>query len=75
MADPLAPDVQVSVQSLAAQGRNELERHLFGAKAGTGWRVMALRALGAVAIGILAAGIAVFLTVVVLNLVFHYVPT
>jgi hypothetical protein len=74
MADPLAPDVQVRVQSLAAQGRNELERHLFGPPSRS-WRIVALRALGAVAIGILAAGIAVFLTVVVLNLVFHYVPT
>jgi hypothetical protein len=75
VADPLSPDLQMRIQSLAAKGRDELELHLFGRPRGAGWRIMALRAFGAVAIGILAAGMGIFATVVVLNLVFHYVPT
>ncbi len=76
MPDPLPPDLQTRVQMLAAAGRAEIERHLsplpFRSNA---WRLAVLRAVGAVGIGVLTAGLAVLLIVVIVNLVFHYRPT
>jgi hypothetical protein len=73
MADPLPSETRVRLQTLAAEGRRDIERHLFPQYANTG-RMVILRAIGAVGLGIFAAGLAVFLIVVVLNLVFHYGP-
>jgi len=75
MADPLSPDVLASLQTIAAIGRRQIERHLFPwPLRGDAWRLTILRAIGAVGIGVFSAGLAVLLIVVILNLVFHYGP-
>lgn len=76
MPQPLPPELVGRLQTLSAAGRDQLEQRLFGGPSLFAWgRLFLLRALGAVAIGILSAGIAILLIVVVLNLIFHYGPT
>lgn len=75
MPQPLPPELVGRLQTQAAAGRDQLERRLF---AGRGLvsrgRLALVRALGAIAIGILSSGIAIAVIVVVLNLIFHYGP-
>lgn len=76
MHDGLSPERYLRIQALAAAGRAEIERHVFQYPSRRGVRrITMLRICGAVAIGILSAGLAIVLTAVVLNLVFHYVPS
>lgn len=76
MRNDLPPDTRALIQGVSAQGREAIERGVFGAGHRAGrLRVALLRATGAVAIGIFAAGFAIFAAVILLNLVFHYAPT
>lgn len=76
MADDLPPDTRALVQGVSAQGREAIEKGVFGADRRAGrLRDALLRAVGAIAIGICAAGLAIFFSVILLNLVFHYAPS
>ncbi len=76
MPPPIPPELVGRLQTLSAAGRDQLERRLFGGEGPVArGRLVLLRALGAVAIGLLSSGIAIILIVVVLNLIFHYGPT
>ncbi|MFC2968274.1 hypothetical protein [Acidimangrovimonas pyrenivorans] len=76
MKDDLPPGTRALIQGFSAQGREAIERGVFGAHHRAGrLRDALLRAVGAIAIGICAAGLAIFATVILLNLVFHYAPT
>ncbi len=76
MADTLPYILRPAIRSLAARGRAQIEREVFGHPSRL-WRLhlVLLRALGAISIGIFSAGIAVFATVIVLNFIFHFSPT
>jgi hypothetical protein len=76
MPPPIPPELVGRLQSLSAAGRDQLEQRLFGGQGLVARsRLVLLRALGAIAIGILSSGLAIALIVVVLNLIFHYGPT
>lgn len=76
MNGDLPAEVAVQVQSLAAEGRAQLESALFGRPSGANrLRLALLRGLGAVALGIFAAGLSILSVVVLLNLVMHYSPS
>ncbi len=64
------------LQALAAAGRDAIEAEITPERANANrLRRGILRVCGAVAIGILSAGISVFLTAVILNLLFHFSPS
>lgn len=76
MPDNIPPELRVHIQSLAAAGRHEIERYQGRVVLRmTARRVAFLRGVGAVAIGIFASGFAILVTVIILNIMFHYSPT
>lgn len=76
MPPPIPPDLVGRLQTLSVSGRDQLEQRLSGGQGPfASGRLVLLRALGAIAIGLLSSGIAILLIVVVLNLIFHYGPT
>ena len=76
MAQALPNDVSRRLQSEAAAGRDRIEAELFPERPRRmRFRRLLLQAAGAVAIGVFAAGVSVFLAVIVLNLLFHYSPS
>jgi hypothetical protein len=75
-ADRLPAATEARIQSLAAEGRAQIETAMRRGRArGNRTRIALLRTVGAIAIGTVAAGISILGTVIVLNLVFHYIPT
>lgn len=75
MSDIMTEDVVHRLRPAVARGRIDIERRLYPLRwhHRRFWR-WTLEALGALAFGILSAGIAIFLTAVVLNLLFHFAP-
>jgi len=65
-----------NLQALVAAGRDAIEAEISPGRAKANHlRRGVLRAFGAVALGVFCAGIAVFLTAVILNLLFHFSPS
>ena len=74
--EPFPQSQRYHLQALVAAGRDAIEAEISPRPAQTiRRRRRVMRSLGAVALGIFAAGIAVFLTAVILNLLFHFSPS
>ncbi|MFX0540923.1 hypothetical protein ACEWPM_004210 [Roseovarius sp. S4756] len=75
MAEPLPPEMRAAIQSISAAGRSEIETALSPGRARRAKLFReGLYLLGGLALGCFSAGLAVFLTAIVLNLLFHYSP-
>jgi hypothetical protein len=76
MHSDLPAGTQAQIQTLAAKGRTWLEPRLFRRPSMVRRvRIALLRGAGAIAIGIFAAGASILATVIILNLVVHYIPS
>ena len=76
MTDSLPLETERVVKALSAAGRAEIEAALYPGI--TRWSAFfreCLYVIGGCAIACFAAGVAVFLTAVILNLIFHFSPS
>lgn len=75
MTTPLPPFLREEAARLAYRNRVAAETALFQRPSGAErFRLLALEAAGAIALGILSAGLSIFAIVIVLNVIFHYAP-